>query len=189
MSETARDGTNRGGTRIGAGRKSKALEEKISTGNPGGRKLTFVSLSDEATELSGEEMPPVKEYLKSKQKDGTTLFAENIYNEMWEWLKKYNCQNLVMPQIIEQFAMVSARLIHCEQAISEFGYLVKKSNGSAAASPYVAMSNEYRRQANQLYYQIYQIIKENSSVEVGTMSTSNDVMENLLRRREQNRNS
>lgn len=180
----SKDGTNRGGARVGAGRKPKALEEKLSTGNPGGRKLTVVSLSGEATELNGVVMPPVKDYLKSKQKDGTTLFAEEIYNEMWEWLKKYNCEHLVMPQMIEQFAMVSARLIHCEQAISDFGYLVKKANGSAAPSPYVTMSNEYRRQANQLYYQIYQIVKENSSVEVGSMSTSNDVMENLLRKRE-----
>ncbi len=180
----AKDGTNRGGMRVGAGRKPKALEEKIAAGNPGGRRLTYVSLDNEAESLVGEEMPRVKDYLKDKQKDGSTLYAEKIYSEMWEWLKQYHCESLVMPQVIEQFAMVSARLIHCEQAISEFGYLVKKANGSAATSPYVQMSNEYRKQANQLYYQIYQIVKENSSVEVGCMHTSNDVMEQLLRRRE-----
>ena len=32
----AKDGTARGGTRAGAGRKSKALVDKIKDGNPGG---------------------------------------------------------------------------------------------------------------------------------------------------------
>lgn len=176
----AKDGSNRGGSRVGAGRKPKALEEKISTGNPGGRALKAISLKTQASELNSVEMPAVKEYLKSMQKDGTILYAEKIHQEMWEWLKQYKCENLVMPQIIEQFAMVSARLIHCEEAISEFGYIIKKANGSAATSPYVTISNEYRRQANQLYYQIYQIVKENSSVEVSCMNSSNDVMEQLL---------
>ena len=43
------------------------------------------------------------------------------------------------------------------------------------------MSHEYRKQANQLYYQIYQVIKENSSVEVNNLTSTNDVMEQLLR--------
>ena len=35
----AKDGTNRGGARAGAGRKKKALSEKIAEGNPGHRPL------------------------------------------------------------------------------------------------------------------------------------------------------
>ncbi len=38
----AKDGTNRGGVRIGAGAKKKPLAEKIAEGNPGGRKLTVI---------------------------------------------------------------------------------------------------------------------------------------------------
>ncbi len=38
----AKDGTNRGGAQIGAGRKPKALAEKIANGNPGGRKLKIL---------------------------------------------------------------------------------------------------------------------------------------------------
>ena len=187
VSEIAKDGTNRGGARTGSGRKPKALEEKINTGNPGGRKLTTISLGAEATTLEGSNMPEIKDYLKSKQKDGSDLLTEELYKELWDWLKKYNCENLVMPQIMEQFVMVSARLIHCEEAISDFGYLVKKANGSAATSPYVTMSNEYRKQANQLYYQMYQIIKENSSVEVGNLTSSSDAMEMLLRQKPRKR--
>ena len=67
----SKDGTNRGGSRPGAGRKPKALTEKLANGNPGGRKLTTVDFAFDTVELQGTEMPPVKEYLKAKQKDGS----------------------------------------------------------------------------------------------------------------------
>ena len=39
----ARDGTARGSNiKVNAGRKSKALAEKVATGNPGGRKLKVI---------------------------------------------------------------------------------------------------------------------------------------------------
>lgn len=38
----AKDGTNRGGARVGAGAKKKPLADKIADGNPGGRKLTVM---------------------------------------------------------------------------------------------------------------------------------------------------
>ena len=47
----AKDGTNRGGSRAGAGRKSKALADKLTAGNPGGRKLTVVNFDNDTAEL------------------------------------------------------------------------------------------------------------------------------------------
>jgi hypothetical protein len=38
----AKDGTNRGGARIGSGQKKKPLADKIAEGNPGKRKLEVV---------------------------------------------------------------------------------------------------------------------------------------------------
>ena len=38
----AKDGTNRGGARIGSGQKKKALIDKIAEGNPGKRKLEVI---------------------------------------------------------------------------------------------------------------------------------------------------
>ena len=38
----AKDGTSRGGARPGAGRKKKALSEKIAAGNPGHRPLKML---------------------------------------------------------------------------------------------------------------------------------------------------
>ena len=44
----AKDGTNRGGARIGAGAKKKPLADKIAEGNPGKRALTVISFDDRA---------------------------------------------------------------------------------------------------------------------------------------------
>ncbi len=70
----AKDGTNRGGARIGAGQKKKPLHDKILEGNPGRRPLTVVEFSDTA-DLSGQTMPPPREFLKSAQKTGRQTLA------------------------------------------------------------------------------------------------------------------
>ena len=76
----AKDGTNRGGNRTGSGRKAKPLIEKIVEGKLKPTKL-------EAIEFEGSDMPPIKDYLKAKQKNGKDLVAEEVYKETWLWLK------------------------------------------------------------------------------------------------------
>lgn len=50
----AKDGTNRGGARIGAGAKKKPLADKIAEGNPGKRTLTVINFDDRAADLEGQ---------------------------------------------------------------------------------------------------------------------------------------
>jgi hypothetical protein len=89
---------------------------------------------------------------------------------------------LVNNQLIEQYAMSVARWIQCEEAISEFGYLAKHpTTGNAIASPYVSMSRDYKKQVNADWFQIYQIVRENCSVEYDGASPQDDLMERLLR--------
>lgn len=175
----AKDGTNRGGSRVGSGRKSKALTEKINAG----LSATVIDLPEPA-DINGEEMPPVKEYLKSKQAAGKDLCAAEVYRKTWYWLKERGCERLVSVQLIEQYAMSVSRWIQCEECISEFGFMAKHpTTGNAVASPYVAMSQQYMKQVNQVWYQIYQIVKENCSVEWHGATPQDDVMERLLRTR------
>ena len=177
----AKDGTARGGTRAGAGRKSKALVDKIKDGNPGGRKLTVVELPV-AANMSGADMPEPSEYLKAKQKNGGEFAAEDIYKETWLWLKERGCEKLVSKQLIEQYAVSVSRFQQCEQAISEYGFLAKHpTTGSACASPYVTMSQQYMKQVTQIWYQIFQVVKENCSSEFNPQEE--DPMEMLLRAR------
>jgi hypothetical protein len=149
----AKDGTNRGGARIGAGQKKKPLADKILEGNPGRR----------------------------KQKNGKTTLAVEIYEKTWQWLKERRCVHLIPAQLIEQYAQSVARWIQCEECITEFGFLAKHpTTGNAIPSPYVAMSQSFMKQANNLWYQIYQVVRENCATEYKGATPHDDVMEKLL---------
>ena len=173
----AKDGSNRGGARPGAGRKRKALTEKISEG-----KTAAVML--EPAELEGMEVPPVKDFLKSPQKSGRELVAEEVYNETYVWLKARGCEKLVTVQMVEQYAMSVSRWIQCEEIVSSTGFLAKHpTTGNAIPSPYVSMSQSFSKQANNLWFQIYQVVRENCSGEYKGATPHDDMMERLLNAR------
>lgn len=175
----AKDGTARGGPRPGTGPKRKALTDKINDGAP-----AMVIDLPEPSSFEGADMPPVKDYLKAKQKNGKDLCAAEVYEETWRWLKERGCDRLVSTQLIEQYAMSVSRWIQCEECISDYGFLAKHpTTGNAIASPYVSMSQTYMKQVNQIWYQIYQIVRENCSVEWQGATPQDDVMERLLRTR------
>ena len=172
----AKDGTNRGGARVGAGRKSKALIDKINEGKP----ADIISLP-EPVQLEAADVPPVKEFMRAAQKNGKDLCAEEVFNDTFQWLNERGCEKLVNTQLIEQYAMSVSRWIQCEEAISEYGFLAKHpTTGNAIASPYVSMSRDYMKQVTNTWYQIYQVVKENCSVEYGGASPQDDLMERLL---------
>lgn len=173
----AKDGTNRGGARPGAGRKPKALIDKINEGQS-------AEVLMEPAELEGMDVPPVKDFLKSPQKSGRELVAEEVYKETYVWLKARGCDKLVTSQMVEQYAMSVSRWIQCEEIVSSTGFLAKHpTTGTAIASPYVAMSQSCMKQTNYCWMQIYQIVKENCSVEYQGGTPQDDVMERLLRAR------
>ena len=177
----AKDGTNRGGARIGAGAKKKPLADKIAEGNPGKRALTVISFDDRAAELEGQAMPKPSKMLSAVQKDGKALVAEDIYKETWEWLAERGCASLVSPQLLERYAMSVARWIQCEECITEYGFLAKHpTTGNAIPSPYVSMSQSFSKQANNLWFQIYQVVRENCSTEYKGATPHDDMMERLL---------
>ena len=179
----AKDGTNRGGARVGAGAKKKPLADKIAEGNPGKRALTVIDF-DNAADLEGQPMPKPSAMLSATQKDGKKLIAADVYEATWNWLAERRCTALVSPQLLERYAMSVARWIQCEEAITEYGFLAKHpTTGNAIASPYVAMSQTYMKQVNQIWYQIFQVVKENCSVEWQGGTPQDDVMERLLRTR------
>lgn len=78
----AKDGTARGGQRVGQGRGTKALAEKIAAGNPGHHPMTVVELTKGA-ELDGTDMPEPGAYLKARQRNCGELQAEELYKETW----------------------------------------------------------------------------------------------------------
>lgn len=179
----AKDGTNRGGARAGAGAKKKPLVDKIAEGNPGRRRLTVTDF-DTTANLEGQPMPKPSAMLSATQRDGKPLIAAEIYEVTWNWLAQRKCASLVSPQLLERYAMSVARWIQCEEAITEYGFLAKHpTTGNAIQSPYVAMSQNFMSQTNRLWMEIYQIVKENCAGEYGGATPQDDVMERLLQAR------
>ena len=174
----AKDGTVRGGRRVGSGKKPAEKNKELLD-------MGLVGLPDlpEPAELEGVDMPPVDDFLKETQRDGTQLEAERIFKQTYLWLKKHGCENLVPQQLINQYAMAVARWIQAEQYISRLGSIAKHPTvGSPITSPYVTMSLNYTKQISNTWYQIYSIVKDNGSG--GTeMNDSDMVMEKLLRSR------
>lgn len=143
--------------------------------------LSAVDLPDGAV-LDGADMPVPSDYLSAKQKNGIPLGANKIYKETWQWLKDRSCEKLVNPRLLESYSQAFARFIQCEEAISQFGLLGKHpTTGGVITSPFVQMSSQFQKTANLLWYEIYDIVKENCTenfeVEGG------DLMEQLLRER------
>ena len=80
--------------------------------------------------------------------------------------------------------MSVSRLVQCEEAISEYGFLSKHpTTGAACQSPFVAMAQNYQKQVNTIWYQIYQVVRENCTKDYSGSSPQEDVMEMLLRSR------
>lgn len=70
------------------GRPKKPIADKIADGNPGKRPLTVIDFKDSAADLEGQPMPKPSEFLSAKQKDGSTLCAAEIYENVWKWLSR-----------------------------------------------------------------------------------------------------
>ena len=188
----AKDGTNRGGRRVRAGDKPMSAAEKIQKGLPvqimsndipdlEPAELESVNLPEGAV-LEGADMPKPSEYLSARQKNGVPLGADEIYKETWLWLKKRGCENLVNKRLIESYAQAFARFIQCEDAVSTYGLLGKHpTTGGVMVSPFVQMSHQFQKSANMMWYEIYDIVKQNCTE--AFEDNLNDTMEQLLRKR------
>jgi hypothetical protein len=185
----AKDGTNRGGRRVRAGDKPLPLADKISAGKAAKvlaapdlhpESMLEASDLDDAADLYGEDMPTPSDYLSARQKDGKPLGADVLFKETWKWLKERGCEKFVNPRLIEAYAQAFTRYIQCEEAISTYGLLGKHpTTGGAIASPFVQMSQSFQKQANLIWYEIFDIVKQNCTTAfVG--NPQDDIMEALL---------
>lgn len=169
-----------------------ALSEKVAKGSPATRlhdpleDVFDFSDSDvgEDAVLAGETMPEPSEYLSEVQRDGKPLGADVVYRETWQWLDARGCSQFVVPRLIESYAQAFARYVQCEQAISKFGLLGKHpTTGAAIASPFVAMSQSFGKQANVYWYEIYEIVRATCTTDYSDTAPGGDVMEQLLKAR------
>ena len=94
----AKDGTRRGGRRVRAGDKPKALSDKIAEGKDAdviefhAPELDAADL-DDAADLTGADMPSPSAYLSAQQKNGKPLGADIVYKETWLWRNSVAVKN------------------------------------------------------------------------------------------------
>jgi len=184
----AKDGTYRGGRRVRAGAKPDALVDKLKKGHvaeilePPVTELTPDGLPA-PPDLVGEEMPEPGAYLSAVQRDGKPLGADIIYAETWAWLKARKCERLINKRLLESYAMAFARYVQCEEAATHYGLLGKHpTTGGAITSPFVTMAQSFQKQANLLWSEIFEVVKQNSLTPYEGMP-QDDAMERLLRAR------
>ncbi len=164
-----------GGNRTGAGRKKKALTEKLED-NIYNKKIEVLRVD---SKLSGEDMPEPSGYLSAQTKGASENIGKSVYQKTWKWLTERGCETLVNPQIIEQYSMCVARWIQAENAVHTFGFLAKHpTTEMPIASPFIKISQDFLKQSTNLWLQIYQVVKENCSENFG--KTDNDPMSILL---------
>lgn len=190
MGPVAKDGTRRGGRRPKSGEKPEALVDKLAKGQTAEimdlpdfkPSILDPSHLEVESDPQGKEMPNPSDYLSTKQRDGEELGASEIFIETWQWLRDRGCERLVNRRLIETYSQAIARYIQCEEAISKFGLLGKHpTTGGAIASPFVSMSQNYQKQASLIWYEIFDIVKQNSTTAyVG--NPMEDTMERLLRK-------
>ena len=184
----AKDMTLRGGRRVNqTGRPKKSVAEKVTNGNPGRRKIEVLDVDDslEPAEIKeATDMPSIKEYLSETQRDGKPFEAAGIYKETYEWLRKVKCEKIVNSHLIEQYSVSLARWMQCNEMISKYGVIAKHpTTGAPIQSPYVNAASQFMKQTNLMWMQIFQIVKENSTVEL-IDPYENDPMERILRESE-----
>ena len=146
------------------------------------RSSSRLLVADKNTEsISHRHFRDIKEYLKARQKNGKDLCTAEVYEETWKWLRDRGCDKLVKKELIEQYALYVTRWIQCEEGINQYGLLAKHpTTQMPIASPYVNMGLNFLKQANVLWLQIYQIVKENCETPLGNSNPNDDLMERLL---------
>ena len=170
----AKDGTMRGGARIGSGKKRKGLDERLQEGTA--NKALVLNVLESEPEQDEE----IKDYLTREQADGSVLRTREVLRLTKAWIKAMGCEAVIPSQLVEQYALAVARWIQCEEHISAEGYLgLHPTTGGVCQSPFVSMSKDYKKQMNTDWFLIWQIVKENSSVSYKG-DPQDDMMEQLL---------
>ncbi|OPZ22285.1 MAG: hypothetical protein BWZ04_00232 [Firmicutes bacterium ADurb.BinA205] len=171
----AKDGTNRGGARTGAGRKKRPLADKLQEG-----KAAETLSMPEKDAFDAPEIEQIKAFLSEDQRMGE-LYGREIFEQMVSWLRERHCAHLINPHLLEQYSMAMARWIQLENVTNEYGFISKHpTTGAMIGSPFVSMAQGYLKQANLLFQQIFSIVAANST-EVVTGNPQDDMMERLLK--------
>lgn len=165
-----------GGRRPGAGRKKKALTDRISEG----KSASVVSYEVTQSLKDVTPLPDVLDFMKRDQMDKIPFHAERVFRETWKYLSAAGVAEIVGIQQVQAFAQMVARWIQCEEAVSKMGIVARRASGSLVVSPYVTAGNDYLKMANNIWSGIVQVMKENSSTDWKTNKPEDAILRSFL---------
>jgi hypothetical protein len=145
-----------GGARPGAGRPRKPLNEKLIEGNPGKRPVERIA--PKAPSESRKKTAPKYIAFDGKEGGADIPSATEIYAVMVDFLKRVKVEELVPPNLIDDFAFLRRSYLECEYMNREHGRI---ANGKR--SPYVTMALDYQKSMMQVFNQIWIIVERNSA--------------------------
>lgn len=164
-----------GGMRIGSGKKPKSLENKKLDG----KSAKIIAMNGDFSKVKCD-IPKGVSFLKAEQADGSVIEAAAIYENVYKWLHTVGCDKLVPTELVVKYSWLYARFMHCENCVTEGGYIVEcNPNGAKQINPNFKMGESYSKQADATWMLIYTIVRENASAEF--TNNVNDQMEKLLR--------
>lgn len=160
----AKDGTRRGGARLGAGRKPKTNSIKKSV-----KKVDDILKNTRVSKEEYEQYPQCGELLK-----GTT--AEEIYYSVYKFADQRGACDDLAQEIVELFAMSYSRWAEAEKKLNEQGLTAPHPvTKLPCKSPFVNVSESYSKQAQNYWYIIWSVLKEHTEP-----ADEYDPMEELL---------
>lgn len=166
----------RGGKRPGAGRKPKALVDKLADGNAGHRPIKVLEFAESAGR------PVCPDYLKEKaNKSGGYPTAAEIFEQVCDWLETTGCIHLIPPDYIAEYSMLKSRWMEAEARTDIIGFIGKHPiNGNPISSPIIKMGIEYLKAANEAWQKIWKIVAQNSEKEFRIDTPNDNLMSSIL---------
>ena len=150
----------KGGARPGAGRKPKALVDKIADENAGHRPHKVLEFEGEAR--AGR--PECPAYLREKtNRSGSYPNAEEIFTMVVDWLETTGCLRLIPPDYIAEYTLLRVRWMEAEARTDLVGFLGKHPiNQAPISSPIIKAGIEYWKASQTAWEKIWRIVAQNS---------------------------
>jgi hypothetical protein len=177
-------GVGRGGTRRGAGKKRKPIEEKLLSGSEK-RPIEVLSFANDSELITAEASLP-HEFLGVDQLnefDGSKeqTYAKKVYDETYGWMKERRVAHLVPKLLLERYASECANWIYCYMLTRKKGnFVINKRREMPEVSPWARQMLEYGARSDALWNQIYLTVRDNSVVKYEGDSPHSDILAEII---------
>ena len=150
----AKDGTNRGGVRAGAGAKESRWRIKLRTAIRESTRSPLWNSKCSGPARSGHA--GAKRNALGGSKDGKGTARRRHLKSVWQWLSDRGCAHLVPPDTIERYAMSAPAGFSARRPSRNTVFSQKHpTTGNAIASPYVTMANNFKCQTRADWAEIF----------------------------------